>query len=94
MAAKAAVGQASGAGTEAGAAKVTPYTAYPSKGRATGGVRSHRFLKGEDTLLHAWVGPAPAHGVASGGQAVPLPDVDERRDGSGVALKVPLHAIG
>lgn len=81
-------------GTEAGAAKVTPYTAYPSKGRATGGVRSHRFLKGEDTLLHAWVGPAPAHGVASGGQAVPLPDVDERRDGSGVALKVPLHAIG
>ena len=81
-------------GTEAGAAKVTPYTAYPSKGRATGGVRSHRFLKGEDTLLHAWVGPAPAHAVASGGQTVPLPEVDERRDGSGVALKVPLHAIG
>ena len=81
-------------GTEAGAAKVTPYTAYPSKGRATGGVRAHRFLKGEDTLLHAWVGPSPAHGVASGGQAVPLPEVDERRDGSGVALKVPLHAIG
>ncbi|WP_102508465.1 DNA gyrase/topoisomerase IV subunit A [Sanguibacter massiliensis] len=81
-------------GTEAGAAKVTPYTAYPSKGRATGGVRAHRFLKGEDTLLHAWVGPSPAHGVASGGQAVPLPEVAERRDGSGVALKVPLHAIG
>ncbi|QIK83670.1 DNA topoisomerase (ATP-hydrolyzing) subunit A [Sanguibacter sp. HDW7] len=81
-------------GTEVGAAKVTPYTAYPSKGRATGGVRAHRFLKGEDTLLHAWVGPAPAHGVGSGGQAVALPEVDERRDGSGTALKVPLHAIG
>ena len=28
------------------------------KGRATGGVRAHRFLKGEDTLVFAWAGPA------------------------------------
>ena len=26
-----------------------PFSEYPGKGRATGGVRSHRFLKGEDT---------------------------------------------
>ena len=81
-------------GTEAGAAKVTPYTAYPSKGRATGGVRSHRFLKGEDTLIMAWVGPQPPHAVGSGGQALTLPDVDERRDGSGTPLAAPIHAIG
>lgn len=81
-------------GTEAGAVKVTPYTAYPSKGRATGGVRSHRFLKGEDTLLLAWVGPNPPHAVGSGGQALDLPGLDERRDGSGTPLAAPLHAIG
>ena len=28
--------------------KVTPYEEYPAKGRGTGGVRCHRFLKGED----------------------------------------------
>src|SRR4029453_3929486 len=41
-------------GTAPGTAKVTAFDEYPSKGRATGGVRVHRFLKGEDTLLLAW----------------------------------------
>ena len=39
------------AGTQAGALKVTAYAQYPSKGRATGGVRAHRFLRGEDLLV-------------------------------------------
>ncbi|BDO42465.1 DNA topoisomerase IV subunit A [Cellulomonas sp. NTE-D12] len=81
-------------GTQAGTAKVTPFALYPSKGRATGGVRSQRFLKGEDTLLQAWVGPAPARATGSGGQAVALPVLDERRDGSGTPLAAPVHAIG
>ena len=46
-------------GTDAGSVKVTDFRQYPTKGRATGGVRCHRFLKGEDSLLLAWVGPAP-----------------------------------
>ncbi|MBP2336929.1 DNA gyrase subunit A [Saccharothrix coeruleofusca] len=62
--------------------KVTPFAAYPAKGRATGGVRAHRFLKGEQGLVLAWVGPRPA-GAASNGSAVELPEVDQRRDGSG-----------
>ena len=81
-------------GTQAGTAKVTPFSSYPAKGRATGGVRSQRFLKGEDTLLQAWVGPAPARATGSGGQAVPLPAPDDRRDGSGAPLAAPVHAIG
>ena len=44
-------------GTEPGSVKVTPFTEYPAKGRGTGGVRCHRFLKGEDTLVLAWAGP-------------------------------------
>ena len=70
-------------GTEAGAVKVTPFTEYPAKGRATGGVHCHRFLKGEDTLQIAWVGPAPAMAAAGSGQPVDLPAAEGRRDGSG-----------
>ena len=47
-------------GTQPGALKVTPYAEYPAKGRGTGGVRAHRFLRGEDTLVLAWVGAQPA----------------------------------
>ncbi|MCC8246076.1 DNA topoisomerase IV [Saccharothrix sp. NEAU-S10] len=64
--------------------KVTPFAAYPAKGRATGGVRAHRFLKGETALVLAWVGPRPA-GAAQNGSPVELPAPDERRDGSGHA---------
>uniref|UniRef100_UPI0015F0279A DNA gyrase/topoisomerase IV subunit A n=1 Tax=Streptomyces sp. WELS2 TaxID=2749435 RepID=UPI0015F0279A len=37
-------------------AKLTPFDQYPRKGRATGGVRCQRFLKGEDCLSLAWAG--------------------------------------
>ncbi|MBS44096.1 MAG: DNA topoisomerase IV [Nocardioides sp.] len=79
-------------GTEAGAVKVAPFTEYPAKGRATGGVRCHRFLKGEDTLLLAWVGTAPARAAAASGAPVPLPEPTGRRDGSGVPLPQPVAA--
>jgi DNA gyrase subunit A len=71
-------------GTEPGSVKVTPFEEYPAKGRATGGVRCHRFLKGEDTLVFAWVGPAPPRAAAASGSPVDLPDPVGRRDGSGV----------
>ena len=81
-------------GTETGTAKVTPFAEYPGKGRATGGVRCHRLLKGEDGLLLAWAGPAPALAAAASGVAVALPAADSRRDGSGVPLAQPVSAIG
>ncbi|MDO5495524.1 MAG: DNA gyrase subunit A, partial [bacterium] len=80
-------------GTVAGSAKVTPFSAYPGKGRATGGVRSHRFLRGEDLLQLAWVGVAP-RAVGSAGQEIELPEADERRDASGRPLPMPVTAIG
>ena len=73
-------------GTEPGSAKVTPFALYPAKGRATGGVRCQRFLRGEDVLLLAWVGPTPARASAANGQPVDLPALDQRRDGSGTPL--------
>lgn len=63
-------------------AKVTPLAEYPGKGRATGGVRSHRFLKDEIELRLAWVGARPVASTDKG-EPLDLPAVDKRRDASG-----------
>ncbi|MFD7306829.1 DNA topoisomerase (ATP-hydrolyzing) subunit A [Promicromonospora sp. NPDC059942] len=81
-------------GIEPGAGKVTPFALYPGKGRATGGVRSQRLLKGEDGLILAWVGATPPRALGAGGQPVDLPEVDQRRDGSGTPIAVPVAVIG
>ncbi|MER6409618.1 DNA gyrase/topoisomerase IV subunit A [Streptomyces humidus] len=67
-------------------AKLTPFDQYPRKGRATGGVRCQRFLKGEDCLSLAWAGPVPAKAAQKNGLPADLPEIDPRRDGSGVSL--------
>ncbi|MFF0114348.1 DNA gyrase/topoisomerase IV subunit A [Streptomyces prasinus] len=67
-------------------AKATPFDQFPRKGRATGGVRCQRFLKGEDCLSLAWAGPTPARASQKNGTPVDLPEPDPRRDGSGVPL--------
>jgi len=67
-------------------AKATPFDQYPRKGRATGGVRCQRFLKGEDCLSFAWAGPVPARAAQKNGAPAELPEIDPRRDGSGVSL--------
>jgi DNA gyrase subunit A len=79
-------------GTEPGALKVAPFSEYPAKGRATGGVRCHRFLKGEDTLVFAWVGTAPARAAAASGSPVELPPASGKRDGSGIPASQPIAA--
>ncbi|TNY34701.1 DNA topoisomerase IV subunit A [Thermomonospora catenispora] len=81
-------------GTHAGGIKVSDYADFPPKGRATGGVRSHRFLKGEDALLMAWAGPAPVRACSSTGQPLEVPAALGRRDGSGERLSAPVAAVG
>ena len=82
------------AGTQPGALKVTPYAEYPAKGRGTGGVRCHRFLKGEDTLVLAWAGSTPARASSANGGPVELPAATGRRDGSGLPAHTIIAAIG
>ncbi|MGC0329071.1 DNA gyrase subunit A [Streptomyces sp. SAI-170] len=74
-------------------AKVTPFDQYPRKGRATGGVRCQRFLKGEDCLSLAWAGAAPARAAQKNGTPAELPEMDPRRDGSGVSLAKTVAAV-
>lgn len=81
-------------GTENGAAKVTPLEMYPTKSRGTGGVRSQRFLKGQDTLILAFVGAYPLHASTQSGAPVELPKPDMRRDGSGTDLSAPIAVVG
>jgi DNA gyrase subunit A len=77
-------------GTEPGSQKVSPFSEYPPKGRGTGGVRCHRFLKGEDVVVFAWAGSQPARAAAASGAPVALPEATGRRDGSGVPGSQPL----
>jgi DNA gyrase subunit A len=70
--------------------KATPYALYPAKGRATGGVRCQRFLRGEHRLIAAWAVNAPAYASAENGAPLALPPVDPRRDGSGTPVEAPI----
>ena len=81
-------------GTDAGSWKVTSFDEYPGKGRATAGVRAHRFLKGEDVLITAWVGRAGARAAQPNGVAITLPEADARRDGSGTPASAVIGGIG
>ncbi|MET7309945.1 DNA gyrase/topoisomerase IV subunit A [Streptomyces sp. NPDC005134] len=74
-------------------AKLTPFDQYPRKGRATGGVRCQRFLKGEDVLVFAWAGALPARAAQKNGTPTELPEPDPRRDGSGTPLAKPVAVI-
>ncbi|MGM7667482.1 DNA gyrase/topoisomerase IV subunit A [Microbacterium sp. A93] len=81
-------------GTVPGSMKKTPLDEYPAKGRATGGVRAHRLLKGETELQLAWSGPQPALGASANGVARSLPAEFGPRDGSGLAMDQLVEAVG
>ncbi|MFL0409851.1 DNA topoisomerase (ATP-hydrolyzing) subunit A [Microbacterium paludicola] len=81
-------------GMDTGRAKITDFSEFPAKGRATGGVRAHSLLKGEDRLTLAWVGPDPARAVDATGTVRKLPETLARRDASGQPLEAPVGSIG
>jgi len=81
------------AGTDAGSAKVSLFSEFPAKGRATSGVRAQRLLKGEDALTLAWVGSDP-RAVGSDGATRALPESGAKRDASGTAVDGVIGAVG
>ncbi|MFE1663394.1 DNA topoisomerase (ATP-hydrolyzing) subunit A [Microbacterium sp. P02] len=81
-------------GADPGTGKVSAWYEFPPKGRATGGVRAQRFLRGEDTITLAWVGPSPARAVGADGSVRALPDAGAKRDASGQPLDGVVGAIG
>ncbi|CAD5998874.1 DNA topoisomerase (ATP-hydrolyzing) subunit A [Agreia sp. COWG] len=81
-------------GTDTGSAKVSDFSEFPAKGRATGGVRAQRFLKGEDVMSLAFVGPQPPLALGPDGSVRSLPEGGARRDASGVPLDAIVGSIG
>jgi DNA gyrase subunit A len=81
-------------GTDPGRAKISDFGEYPSKGRATGGVRAHAFLKGEDRIQLGWAGPDPAYALDAKGSVRKLPMTLSKRDGSGQLLEAEIDTIG
>jgi DNA gyrase subunit A len=81
-------------GVDPGRAKVSLLSEFPGKGRATGGVRAHAFLKGEDLLVLGWAGESPALAVGPDGSVRQLPAAGAKRDASGVPLDAAVGSIG
>jgi DNA gyrase subunit A len=80
-------------GADPGTGKVSEFAEFPPKGRATGGVRAQRFLKGEDTLTLAWVGAEP-RAIGADGAVRALPEAGAKRDASGSPLDGVIGAVG
>lgn len=80
-------------GTDPGTFKVTPLSEYPTKGRATGGVRCHTLRKSENALLFAAVGQAPLRAAAAGGANVDLSFEYSKRDATGTPLSSNIVAV-
>ncbi|MGK0740506.1 DNA gyrase/topoisomerase IV subunit A [Leucobacter sp. Z1108] len=81
-------------GIDVATAKVSDWSEFPAKGRATGGVRAHRFLKGEDQLSCGWVGVGEPRALALDGSVRKLPTENAKRDGSGTPIDGAAAFIG
>lgn len=81
-------------GANQSSVKLTPLDRYPVKGRGGMGVRTQRFLKGEYALGKAFIGQDPLVAFSDRGNAVSLPNPDEKRDASGTALKTQIATFG
>lgn len=86
-------GSATLPGTASQNVKVSDFDQFPQKGRATGGVRCHRFLKGEESLVCAWAGTQPVIAANDEGVPIDLPSTGEKRDASGTSILPSIAAI-
>ena len=84
----------SGSGSGQTSAKVTPLLQDPQKGRAGQGVRCQRFLKGESRLALAAITTTPPRALSKDGSPLPVPEVTDKRDASGSALKRQIYYLG
>jgi DNA gyrase subunit A len=72
-------------GTDPGSVKLTPLSAFPRKGRGSMGVRSHKFLKGEDQLYFAGLTRGDGRLFDVDDRRIPSPAIDQKRDASGTS---------
>lgn len=80
-------------GTDPGSYKRSALTEFPGKGRATGGVRAQKFIRNEDQLYFAFVGPEPK-ALSREAKPIELSSDLAKRDASGVPLTAVLGSAG
>ena len=70
-------------GTDGGGLKVSKIEEFPKKGRATGGVRCQKFIRGQNQIVLCHVGPENFQLVDSRGKAIGMEYELQKRDASG-----------
>lgn len=82
------------AGTDPGSVKVSLLSEFPTKGRATGGVRAQKLLKGEDKLYVAWSGVSAPKCASGNGSPIDISTELSKRDASGTKLATAIASVG
>jgi DNA gyrase subunit A len=73
-------------GTSSGTVKISSLGDIPRKGRGTGGVRCHKFLRGEDHVAVAWSGIGPVLAASPSGAPLDISFSRSKRDASGLPV--------
>jgi DNA gyrase subunit A len=83
------------AGIDGGSLKRSMLSEFPAKGRATGGVRAHKFIRNEDHLYFAAVTELEALGASADGKPIDILAIElAKRDGSGTTLDIAIGSVG
>ena len=83
------------AGIDGGSLKISALTEFPAKGRATGGVRSHKFIRNEDHLYFAAVVLGEVLAASADGKPIDLSGLElSKRDASGTTLDIAIATVG
>jgi len=83
------------AGIDGGSLKRSSLSEFPAKGRATGGVRAHKFIRNEDHLYFASLADAEPLGASADGKPIDLMAIElSKRDASGTTLDAAVASVG
>ena len=83
------------AGIDGGSVKRSLLSEFPTKGRATGGVRAHKFIRNEDHLYFAAIADLDPLGASADGKPIDLQSFElAKRDASGSTLEIAIASVG
>ena len=83
------------AGIDGGSLKRSALSEFPAKGRATGGVRAHKFIRDEDHLYFATVVAGEPLGASADGKPIDLEAIAlAKRDASGSTIDIAIASVG
>ncbi|MFM2384503.1 MAG: hypothetical protein RL166_377 [Actinomycetota bacterium] len=83
------------AGIDGGSLKRSALSEFPAKGRATGGVRAHKFIRDEDHLYFAAVIAGEPLAASVDGKPIDLESIAlAKRDASGSTIEIAISSVG